>query len=309
MHQRADLQREAADWVGATGSRNRLRDVVRALRPHQWIKNGFVFLGIIFSGDWRDLQMAGRVVLAAVAFSLVASSVYLCNDLLDLASDRLHPVKRRRPIAAGLVTPGLAWALAALLVLGGVALAYSVSPACALISLVYLAENVAYSQGLKRVVLLDVFMIAFGFMLRILAGTWGVGIAPSSWLLLCSLMLTLFIGFGKRWAELGDSSDDPGQFRAVLSRYNRQVLNQFTGICAGGAILSYGLYTLDPTTVALHQTENLIYTIPFVIYGVFRYLYLLQLGEGGDPSKLVLKDPHIVVTVLLWLTTVILVLE
>jgi 4-hydroxybenzoate polyprenyltransferase len=290
-------------------SHNRLRHIVRALRPQQWIKNGFVFLGMVFSGDWRDFGMLWRVLLAAMAFCLLSSAVYLFNDLLDREQDRLHPVKRLRPIAAGLVTPKLAGGLIALLSGGGLWLGYLVSPACALILLAYLAQNLAYSKGLKRVVLLDVFIIALGFMLRILAGTWGVGIAPSNWLLLCGLLLTLFIGFGKRWAELADVADQPGSFRPVLVNYNRELLNQFTGICAGGAIVTYGLYTLDPSTVALHQTSNLIYTMPLVIYGIFRYLYLIHSGAGGDPSKLVVKDLHIAVTVLLWLAMVVLILK
>lgn len=290
-------------------ARNRLKDIVRAIRPNQWIKNGFVFLGVVFSGDWQDPRMIFRVVSATLAFCLVSSAVYVFNDLTDQENDRRHPVKRLRPIAAGLVSPAVAWLLVVGLVVSGLALGFTISKVDAIILLVYLAQNIAYSKVLKRVVLLDVFIISFGFMLRILSGTLGVGIDPSNWLLLCSMMLTLFIGFGKRWAELGDSVDESGSLRPVLNRYNREVLNQFTGICAGGAILTYGLYTVDPATVALHHTSNLIYTIPFVIYGIFRYLYLIHTGEGGDPSKLVARDPHIYVTVMLWLATVVLILE
>lgn len=304
--------RELNNGQGAAPSsdaRNRLKDIVRAMRPNQWIKNGFVFLGVVFSGDWHDARMIYRVVAAALAFCLISSAVYVFNDLLDRENDRRHPVKRLRPIAAGLISPAVAWFLVLGLVAGGLVLGLAVSRADVAILLVYLAQNIAYSKVLKRVVLLDVFIISFGFMLRILSGTLGVGIAPSNWLLLCGLMFTLFIGFGKRWAELGDSVGESGSFRPVLNRYNREILNQFTGICAGGAILTYGLYTLDPATVALHHTSNLIYTIPFVIYGIFRYLYLIHVGEGGDPSMAVAKDPHIIVTVLLWLAAAAIILE
>lgn len=287
-------------------ARNHPADLIRAMRPQQWLKSGFVFLGIIFSGHWQQGQMLWRVALAAIAFSLMASGVYVMNDLLDRENDRRHPVKQQRPIAAGRVSSPVARALMLALITGGLGLAYVVSAANALILLIYLVQNIAYSRRLKQVVLLDVFIIAFGFMLRILSGTIGVGIEPSNWLLLCGLMITLFIGFGKRLAELG--VDSVG-FRPVLDRYGRDVLNQFTGICAGGAILTYGLYTLDPGTVALHQTDDLIYTIPFVIYGVFRYLYLIHNGEGGDPSRLVAKDRHIAVTVALWLVSVVLILN
>ena len=312
MNKSLEAEMKLGNSQGVTPSskaRNRLKDIVRAIRPNQWIKNGFVFLGVVFSGDWQDPRMFFRVVSATLAFCLVSSAVYVFNDLLDQENDRRHPVKRLRPIAAGLVSPAVAWLLGVGLVVSGLALGFTISKVDAIILLVYLAQNIAYSKVLKRVVLLDVFIVSFGFMLRILSGTLGVGIDPSNWLLLCSMMFTLFIGFGKRWAELGDSVDESGSFRPVLNRYNREVLNQFTGICAGGAIITYGLYTLDPATVALHHTSNLIYTIPFVIYGIFRYLYLIHTGEGGDPSKLVVRDPHIYVTVMLWLATVVLILE
>lgn len=287
---------------------NCIKDMWLVLRPNQWIKNLFVFLGILFSGSWLDSYLLTQVFLTAVAFCLVSSAVYVLNDLLDRENDKMHPTKRFRPIASGKVTQGQARLLFLLCAVLGFSIGVIVSPLILLLLLLYLGQNIAYSKILKKVVIVDVFIIAFGFILRILAGTWGIGIAPSRWMLLCSLMLTLFLGFGKRWAELSESGGEVSS-RPVLGQYSIDILNQFTGITAGGVIITYSLYTLDPSTIAMHKTDKLIYTVPFVIYGIFRYLYLVHTGKGGDPSTLVSKDYHIIGAVFLWLSSVIWILR
>lgn len=273
-------------------------------RPTHWTKNLFIFVGIIFSNQWSNSGLILRTIVAVIAFSLVSSSVYIMNDLIDLARDRLHPIKRYRPLAAGLITPYIARLLLFACLTFGLVLGSIVSPITVGLLVIYFIQNIVYSKGLKHVVILDAFSISFGFMLRIFTGTWGLGIEPSRWLLLSGLMVTLFLGFGKRLAESNELSTQSVDHRPVLENYSFGLLTQLIDITAGGVIISYSLYTLDPSTVALHQTTALIYTVPLVIYGIFRYLFLIHKGESGDPSRLVIRDPHIIITVCLWLLSV-----
>ena len=280
--------------------------MLKLLRPHQWLKSGFVFVGLLFGHAWSDPLLVRDVMLAAVAFSLAASAIYVLNDLIDRDRDREHPEKRRRPLASGLVSVTQAVLLGLACLLISLAVAGWVSSAVLGIVLAYVALNVGYSFGLKHVVLLDVFIISAGFMLRILAGTLGVGIAPSHWLLLCGLMVTLFLGFAKRRAELNALGGAGGGHRAVLDDYDPVLLDKLIGIAAASAIISYSLYTVSVETVAMHGTHRLMYTVPFVIYGIFRYLFLLhRRGGGGDPAVALLRDRHLLGAVGGWLATVI----
>ena len=286
-----------------------LTPYLKLLRPYQWVKSGFVFVGLLFGHGWQQPLLVQRVVLAAAAFSLAASAVYVFNDLADRERDRQHPQKRLRPLASGAVGVSAALALAAACLLGALLLAGAASMTVLSIVIGYALLNVAYSKGLKHVVLLDVFIIAAGFMLRILAGTLGVGIAPSHWLLLCGLLLTLFLGFAKRRAELNALAGRGGSHRQVLDDYDPVLLDLLIGICAAGAIVSYSLYTVSAETVAMHGTTSLIYSVPFVIYGVFRYLFLLhRRSGGGDPSAALLHDAHLLIAFAGWLLTVVVLL-
>ena len=271
------------------------------MRPHQWLKNSFVFTGLLFGHAWHDVHLVYQVIFAALAFSLISSAVYIINDMADCEQDRLHPVKCLRPLAAqqlGMTTAGI---FAALLIAVGLLLAAWVANAVLLIIVLYAVMNLAYSLRLKHIVILDVFIIAAGFMLRILAGTLGVGIPPSQWLLLCGLMVTLFLGFAKRRAEIIELAETKTAHRKVLAHYSPVLLDKMIGITASGVIMSYSLYTMSPETVHTHGTGNLIYTVPFVMYGVFRYIYLLhQQHGGGDPSRDVVRDPHLLLAVLAW---------
>ncbi|HET9113617.1 MAG TPA: decaprenyl-phosphate phosphoribosyltransferase [Burkholderiales bacterium] len=273
----------------------------RLMRPHQWLKNGFVFTGLIFGHAWHDEYLVYRVIVAAIAFSLISSAIYVVNDMADCERDRLHPLKRLRPLAAQQIRMTTAGLFALVLALCAVSLASSVSYAVLAIVMAYALMNLAYSVYLKHIVILDVFIIAAGFMLRILAGTLGVGIPPSQWLLLCGLMVTLFLGFAKRRAEMIELTADKTAHRKVLAYYSPVLLDKMIGITATGVIMSYSLYTMSPDTIRVHGTTNLIYTVPFVMYGVFRYIYLLhRQGGGGDPSRDVVRDPHLLVAVALW---------
>ncbi len=279
-------------------------ELLRLLRPHQWIKNGFVFIGLLFSDASNDWGLRSQVLLAAAGFCLLSSCVYILNDVFDRDADRAHPLKRRRPLASGSVGLGAAFALAAACAIAGFALGAAASGGVAAILMAYLVLNLAYSAGLKHVAILDVFIIAAGFMLRIFAGTWGVGIAPSQWLLLCGLLLTIFLGFAKRRAELmvseGDGVTGVSQ-RPVLEEYNPAQLDTMMAISAAGVVVSYSLYTVSPATVALHHTDKLIYTVPFVLYGIFRYIFLLHHRGGEDPASTLLTDAHMLVTGAAWL--------
>lgn len=280
---------------------NKIGDLIRLMRPVQWIKNGFVFTGILFSTDLSNVPLLMNVIFAAVAFCLTSSCIYVLNDIIDCENDKNHPKKRERPLAKGVVTMRAAALLSLLLGIAGLAIAWAVSWKVLAIILAYIALNIAYTYRLKHIVILDVFCISGGFMLRILAGTVGVGISPSKWLLLCGLLITLFLGFAKRRAEILAISLNTGEHRQVLQNYGSVLLDEIMGICASGVIISYSLYTMSPETIAIHKTERLIYTLPFVIYGIFRYIYILHhRNSGGDPTRDLLKDKHIIITVIGW---------
>ena len=283
--------------------------LLRLLRPHQWLKNGFVFVGLLFGHAWTDPVKLGQALAAFAAFCLLSSAVYVMNDLIDREQDRLHPKKKGRPLAAGTVSVTAALTLAVLSVLVGGTIAWQFAGSAPWIFFAYVVLNIGYSFGLKHVVILDVFIIASGFMLRILAGTLGLGIAPSQWLLLCGLMLTLFLGFAKRRAELNALLTASAGHRRVLEHYTAPMLDQFIGIAAAGTVISYALYTVSAETVALHGTRGLIATVPFVLYGMLRYLWRLhRQGGGGDPAQELLTDPHLLVATVGWLLLVLVLL-
>jgi 4-hydroxybenzoate polyprenyltransferase len=282
-------------------------ELLRLMRPYQWVKNAFVFTGLLFGHAWHDPKLVMQVVMAFVAFCLVSSAIYTINDIVDLEQDRHHPKKSMRPLASGTVSISSAFMLATVLAMLGLVLAYRASPTVLIILVVYALMNIAYSLRLKHVVILDVFIIATGFMLRILAGTLGVGIPPSQWLLLCGLMVTLFLGFTKRRAEIIALTDDKNAHRKVLEHYSPVLLDKMIGITAAGLIMSYSLYTMNPDTIRTHGTANLIYTVPFVMYGIFRYIYLLHhQSRGGDPSHDLVRDHHLLIVVGAWLVATIL---
>lgn len=293
--------------------RSILLDAVLLLRPHQWVKNCFVFAGLVFGGQWADPSMLRLSLIAALSFCLASSSVYALNDIMDVEKDRLHPKKRHRPIAAGRISVPVAWSLAAVCAVCALGIGFFISPEGGLILLSYMILNTAYSFRLKHVVLLDVFTISAGFMLRTLMGTIGIGIPPSEWLLLCVFMLTLFLALCKRRAEAKVFEAEGGgeeKRRAVLDNYPLHLLDTLIGVCASCSIVTYGLYTIAPSTIELHQTTSLVYTLPFVVYGVFRYLYLLhRWNDGEDPSKLLIYDRHIIATSVVWVAVVLLMLE
>jgi len=276
----------------------------RSLRPQQWVKNAFVWAGFLFAREWRDTTLAAHVGAAFAAFCLLASAVYVGNDWIDRESDRAHPIKRNRPIAAGLVSGGAVAGMCLALCAAAFALAVWVGPRLVGVLLAYVVLNLAYSLGLKRAVIVDVIAVALGFLLRLLAGTVGVGIEPSAWLLMCGLMLTLLLGFGKRRSELAGGAT--ASARTVLADYSPELLDRLITVCVSGTLIAYSLYTISPQTIAVHGSANLVYTVPIVTYALFRYLYLLDRRHAAeDPARLMLADRHLQGAALAWLLAVI----
>lgn len=281
------------------------RDLAQLLRPQHWVKNGFVLAGLLFGHAWDQPGYLAAAVAATLAFCLASSAVYAFNDAQDAQRDREHPDKKERPVARGAIAPAAARAIAALLACAALGLAaWTGWPVAAFVT-AYLVLNAGYTLGLKRVPVLDVFAIASGFMLRLLAGTAGIGIEPSRWLLACGFLLTLFLGFAKRRAELERLSAQAAQHRPVLEAYSLAFLDKAVFACMVGMVVTYALYTVAETTVALHGTENLIWTLPWVLLGSFRYLFRLHYrGGGGDPAQELLRDPLLAAAALGWVSTV-----
>ena len=272
-----------------------LRALFKLLRPHQWLKNGFVFAGLLFSQLWSDAAIVQNVLLAFAAFCCAASVVYMFNDWHDRHLDALHPTKRNRPFASGAVTPAVGLSLAALLLLGGIGLALGNVVLQALLG-AYLLVNVAYSLKLKTVPVVDVFIIASGFILRLLAGTVAVGIAPSHWLLLTGMFVALFLGFSKRKAETFHAA---GSQRAVLAHYTPALLDTLMGATMTAAMIAYSLFAISPESQARHG-ERLAYTVPLVVFGMLRYTYQVHRGLGEDVARDLLRDPWIIITGVCW---------
>ncbi len=269
--------------------------LIKLLRPHQWLKNGFVLAGLLFSQLWSNTFFVEQVLWAFAAFCCVSSLVYLFNDWHDRKLDALHPTKRNRPFASGAVSGFAGLALAALLLAGALWLALGNAVLLAVLA-IYLLLNLAYSLRLKNVPVVDVFIIASGFMLRLLAGTVAVGIAPSHWLLLTGMFVALFLGFAKRKAE---SFHAPGSQREVLSLYPPALLDTFIAMTMTAMLITYCLFAISPESQFRHG-ERLIYTAPLVIFGMLRYTYQVHRGRGEDVARDLLRDPWIVVTGVCW---------
>ena len=273
-----------------------LFSLVALMRPHQWLKNAFVFAGLVFSETWGEGPMAMKVLKAFAAFCCFSSLVYILNDWHDRASDALHPVKRQRPLASGAVQPVAALVLGAALLAGGLALAVGNLTLLALLG-IYFVLNLAYSWRLKQVPVVDVCIIASGFMLRLLAGTFAVGIPPSRWLLLAGLFIALFLGFSKRKAE---SFHDVAGQRAVLEHYPPALLDMFMAVTMTASLMTYGLFATSPEAQLQHG-NRLVYSVPIVVFAMLRYSYQVHKGRGEDVSRDLLRDPWILVALAVWL--------
>lgn len=275
-----------------------------SLRPRQWSKNLILFAGLIFSQNLFNSVLLAQTVFAFLVFCLLSGAVYLVNDIVDVEKDRAHPEKKKRPLASKKLSLQLAKTAAIGLPILCLVLALVLNKSFFIISAGYYLMMLAYSFFLKKMVILDVMTIAFGFVLRAVAGAVAIEVEISSWFLICTILLALFLGLAKRRQELRLLEGKAALHRESLSSYSPQLLDQLIAAVTSSTILAYALYTQGADTVAKFGTDKLIYTVPFVIYGIFRYLFLMYVREhGGSPEKVLLTDKPLLLNILLYLTT------
>ncbi len=284
--------------------------IVVSMRPRQWTKNLVLFAGVVFSMHLFELSLLERSLYGFIVFCLMSGAIYIVNDISDRARDREHPVKRKRPIAAGLLSPAEALPVAVAILAAALAVSWILGSGFFAVAAAFIAINFAYSFFLRGIVILDVFSISFNFLLRAVGGVAVLkesvpNIEISPWLLICTLFLSLFLAFCKRRNEI-EFLDEAAEHRASLKDYSVLLLDQLVGLSATTALVSYSIYTVWPSTVEKFGTSNLVYTIPFVVFGIMRYLYIVyRRNEGGDPSGILLTEKSILATVFLWAVAVI----
>ncbi len=277
-----------------------------ALRPAQWTKNLIVFAALIFGQRLLDVESVVRATLAFLAFCALSGVVYLVNDVVDREADRQHPIKRLRPIAAGDLAVSVALGWASLLVAVGLAASAWLGPAFLAHAIGYVALQVAYSLGLKRQVILDVLSIAMGFVIRASAGGAAIGVPVSQWLLICTILLALFLALAKRRHEITLLGEDAARHRAILGEYTPYLVDQMIAVVTASTLMGYAFYTVSSDTVQRFGTPWLGLTLPFPLYGIFRYLYLVhRRSQGGSPTELLLADRPLLLCVALWGATTI----
>ncbi|HBY93625.1 MAG: decaprenyl-phosphate phosphoribosyltransferase [Ardenticatenaceae bacterium] len=302
------MDRPLSATATAETVRSQLRGLLATMRPKQWTKNIIIFAGLVFSDDRLLLQPGSflKSLVAFMMFCLLSSAIYIMNDLADIEKDRAHPTKRDRALPSGRLS--IRVAQAALLALLVVTLpgAFALSPAFGVVALAYLANNIAYNLALKNQVLLDVFSIAAGFVFRAVAGAVVIPVAISPWLYMLTLLLALFLGFSKRRHELLLLQDGRGSHRRVLDDYSPQLLEEMRNIVTASTIIAYALYTF--TAPNLPKNHAMMLTIPFTLYGLFRYMYITHDDGGAPPDELLLRDKPLLITVILWGLTVVAIL-
>jgi 4-hydroxybenzoate polyprenyltransferase len=302
------LRQEEQNMI-TTAKTGGLHAVLTVIRPKHWIKNLFIFAPLVFGERLLNTGLFLESVLAFISFCLIASSVYVFNDILDYERDIEHPTKRLRPIAAGLLDKSIAIRVALILLVIGLVVAFSVNRPFVFVMLLYIILNILYSKYLKNLVIIDVLALSLFYVIRVVAGGVAVGVKLSNWLLICTFLLALFMGFGKRRHELTLLKEGAKNHRAILSEYNPYFLDQMIAVVTSSTLVTYALYTMSQETVARFNTDKLPITIPFVLYGIFRYLYLVhQKEEGGNPTNLILVDKPLIITVIAWTLTVLVIL-
>ncbi len=285
-------------------------ELLKLARPSQWVKNGIVMAAVLFAGEIGDPTKMELALAAMGIFCLLSSAVYVLNDIVDRDKDKVHPLKKDRPIASGKVPVALAFVFLAILAIAGFGGAYLINKTLLSFAVAFVAVNLLYSLVLKNIVILDVMALAFSFVIRAYAGAAAVDVAASKWLLINTLLLALFLGFGKRRHELVLLDESAVAHRKSLSNYSPYLLDQLIGVTTASVVVMYMLYSFSDEVSAKLGTQNLFVTIPFVVYGIFRYLYLIhRKAEGGSPTRVLYTDVPILLTVVLWLVTVMLVLN
>jgi len=287
-----------------------ITEIIKSLRPKQWIKNLFIFAPLIFSQNVFNWPLLLKTIIALLSFCILSSSLYIFNDLRDLEEDKLHPLKSKRPLASGRLSKPVAILSFIIMGLGGLVLACALNIDFFIVSLIYFLLQTSYSLLLKHVVILDIFVVAAGFLIRVVAGGVAIKVSISSWLLICTTLLALFIAMGKRRHELILLDETATSHRPILREYNPYLLDQMMAVVTASTLVAYCLYTISEETVAKFGTTKLIYTVPFVLYGIFRYLYLIhQKSEGGSPEALIINDLPLLIDTFLWIVSAILILH
>jgi 4-hydroxybenzoate polyprenyltransferase len=281
------------------------KNLILTLRPRQWAKNLIIFAGIIFAKKFFELDYLLKTIAAFVIFCLLSGIVYIINDIVDRKADQKHPEKSKRPIAAGLLPVNTAIISAIVLTLFSLVFAYLLSLPFFFVALAYFILMLGYSFFFKKIVILDVLIVATGFALRTFAGTVVISVEISVWLFLCSILLALFLAISKRRHELVYLDNGGLSHRTVLGQYSKQLLDQFIAIVTASTIIAYSIYTIAPETVTKFHSKNLVLTIPFVLYGILRYLYLIyQKQLGGSPERVLLEDKPLIISIIVWLLSV-----
>ncbi|MBI5024572.1 MAG: decaprenyl-phosphate phosphoribosyltransferase [Candidatus Omnitrophica bacterium] len=289
--------------------KNKIKFLCDLLRVKQWVKNAFIFFPLIFSGKLFLPVPVVNCVITFLGFCLVASGLYVFNDYLDRYKDRLHPRKAGRPLAKWEVGKPVIALLTGGLISAGLLVCWQVDPLVLAAALIYILLHLAYNFFAKKIVIIDVVFIALGFQIRIWAGAMASGVVPSVWLQMCVFLLALFLGFTKRRYELSVLKDKAPEHRSVLGHYTSYLLDQIIIICSTLAIVFYGLYTVSPDIVSRIGSHNMVYSVVFVIYGMFRYLYLIHVKkQGDDPGEILSSDPSLLINVLLWMLFICIVL-
>ncbi|MBK8397240.1 MAG: decaprenyl-phosphate phosphoribosyltransferase [Leptospiraceae bacterium] len=275
------------------------------MRIHQWIKNVIIFAGIIFGRKLSEPDAILKSFFAFLLFSIIASCQYVINDYLDRKEDALHPEKKTRPIASGKIDPSIALLLTIIILPLSLTLAYSLNPVFFALCSFYFGFNLLYSKYLKHIVILDVMSISIGFVIRAISGAVVIGVSFSSWLLLCTFMLALFWGFSKRRGEIILLDKSAGAHRKILEEYSPQFLDLMMSIASTMTLISYVMYTISPDTIQKMGTDKLVYTIPIVVYAIFRSLYIIYIKNmGHNPSKAILTDLSVLISGLVWVLMV-----
>lgn len=286
-----------------------IRSLVESFRSKQWTKNLLLFAGLLFSQNLFETSLFVKAVLGFLLFSLLSSGVYLINDLADLKQDRFHPLKSKRPLASGRLPVSWAVVSAFFLLSAGLSLSFCIQYKFGWIVLTYTMLTLGYTLVFKNIVILDVLIIAIGYVLRAVAGAVVIDVSISSWLLICTTFLAIFLGLTKRRHELVLLGENAVNHRRILNKYSPYLLDQMISVVTASTVMAYALYTTSSETVEKFGTRNLIWTLPFVLYGIFRYLYLVHKKNiGGSPEQILIKDHPLLMNIFLYVLAVVLIL-
>ncbi|MEO0097817.1 MAG: decaprenyl-phosphate phosphoribosyltransferase [candidate division WOR-3 bacterium] len=280
-----------------------------SLRPHQWLKNILIFAGLVFAQKLFDISLFLKTVSAFFLFSFASGSLYILNDIKDYERDRLHPEKKKRPIANGLIKKEIAFILALLLLFFSLIFSYLLSSSFFFVLIFYIILSIFYTLYLKDIVILDVIIVALGFLLRAWAGTVLINVSLSEWLFICTILLALFLALTKRKTEIEMLNEKAISHRKVLKDYSHNFIDQMISVATASSLIAYSIYTVAPETINKFKTKNLVFTLPFVIYGIFRYLYLVYHRQFSEnPDKAFIKDIPLLINIILWFICVTLII-